>query len=299
MIDIIIPAYNAHDTISKTLISICMQSIVDKVNVYIVNDCSLLDYSSEIALFSCLNIHELKLDVNSGPGVARQYGINESSGEFILFLDSDDLLYNKFSLERLYNGIMGYDMAVGSIIDEREQGYYVIDNHTGCLHGKLYRRKFINKYNLGFNDTRSSEDNSFNNLCLLADPRINYVKDVVYLYKYNVNSLSNTSVKLNDIKMYIYNVKWVIDEAFSKGFGKYKISRYYFSSVVYLYFVYVTNFNNKKISALIGYMNDIIGFYDDLISLLSDDDKVSIYKGYDCGVIPMISFYDFIDLCRK
>ena len=36
MIDVIIPAYNAHDTIGRTLASIAMQSIVDKLNVVIV-----------------------------------------------------------------------------------------------------------------------------------------------------------------------------------------------------------------------------------------------------------------------
>ena len=44
MIDIIIPAYNAHKTIGKTLCSIMLQSRRDLVNVYIVNDCSSTNY---------------------------------------------------------------------------------------------------------------------------------------------------------------------------------------------------------------------------------------------------------------
>ena len=36
MIDVIIPAYNAHKTIEQTLTSIAFQSIVDKLNVYII-----------------------------------------------------------------------------------------------------------------------------------------------------------------------------------------------------------------------------------------------------------------------
>ena len=38
MIDIIIPAYNAHDTIEKSLMSISMQTIKEKLNVYIIDD---------------------------------------------------------------------------------------------------------------------------------------------------------------------------------------------------------------------------------------------------------------------
>ena len=72
MIDIIIPAYNAHDTIMKTLISINLQNIKNKVNVYIIDDCSDVDYSREVDLFfDKINIKQLKLSKNSGPGVAR------------------------------------------------------------------------------------------------------------------------------------------------------------------------------------------------------------------------------------
>ena len=39
-IDIIIPAYNAHNTIDKALASIACQNISDKIKVTIVNDCS-------------------------------------------------------------------------------------------------------------------------------------------------------------------------------------------------------------------------------------------------------------------
>ena len=51
MIDIIIPAYNAHDTLYKTLSSIALQTIKDKVNVYIINDYSKKSYKKEIDTF--------------------------------------------------------------------------------------------------------------------------------------------------------------------------------------------------------------------------------------------------------
>ena len=72
MIDIIIPAYNAHNTIKKTLISICMQTVKDKINVYIIDDCSNEDYKEIINIFKDkINIKYYKLKENSGPGVAR------------------------------------------------------------------------------------------------------------------------------------------------------------------------------------------------------------------------------------
>ena len=100
MIDIIIPAYNAHEHIKCTLVSVAMQTIKDKVNVYIIDDGSKKNYNKIVELFKDkINIKELTIEKNSGPGVARQFGIDSSDGEYILFLDSDDLLYNKFSFE--------------------------------------------------------------------------------------------------------------------------------------------------------------------------------------------------------
>ena len=102
MIDIIIPAYNAHNTIEKTLLSIVMQNICDKVKVYIVNDNSEQNYGLIIKKFEkVLNIKELVLKENKGPGYARQYGIDNSNSEYIFFIDADDVLYDCFSFNAL------------------------------------------------------------------------------------------------------------------------------------------------------------------------------------------------------
>ena len=80
MIDIIIAAYNAHNTIEKALNSIIMQSFSDKVKVYIVNDKSDKDYGYIVEKYSrYLDIIELAYDENKGPGFARNYGINHSN----------------------------------------------------------------------------------------------------------------------------------------------------------------------------------------------------------------------------
>ena len=60
MIDVIIPAYNSFDTIDRTLSSIALQTIVDDINVYIVNDGSDHDYREYINFYSrFMNITEL------------------------------------------------------------------------------------------------------------------------------------------------------------------------------------------------------------------------------------------------
>ena len=86
MIDIIIPAYNSHTTIERTLFSIASQKNVDDLNVYIVNDASENDYSKQVEYFKkYMSIKELKLKNNVGPGLARQFGVDKSNSEYIVF----------------------------------------------------------------------------------------------------------------------------------------------------------------------------------------------------------------------
>ena len=60
MIDVIIPAFNAYETIDKTLASIAFQDCVDKLNVYIVDDCSKKNYSDFVKFYSnFMNIVEI------------------------------------------------------------------------------------------------------------------------------------------------------------------------------------------------------------------------------------------------
>ena len=76
MIDIIIPLYNSK-TIWYTLASIAYQTDTD-VTVTVVDDCSSkeYDYSKMIEFYQqFLNLQYIRLEKNSGPGVARQKGI--------------------------------------------------------------------------------------------------------------------------------------------------------------------------------------------------------------------------------
>ena len=92
-IDIIIPIYNSKDTLEKTLISIERQNILDKIEIYLIDDYSTDNYESILNRYNNLNIHYHKLDKNVGPGLARQKGIDiyrehKSSGIFFNSLNS-------------------------------------------------------------------------------------------------------------------------------------------------------------------------------------------------------------------
>lgn len=84
---IIIPVYNVYDYIKKCLDSVFEQSFKD-FEVIVIND-GTLDNSMDIVSNYDVKVINQK---NSGLSVARNNGVKEAKGEYILFLDSDDYL---------------------------------------------------------------------------------------------------------------------------------------------------------------------------------------------------------------
>ncbi|MCA9021127.1 MAG: glycosyltransferase family 2 protein, partial [Planctomycetaceae bacterium] len=92
---IIVPTYNSHNFLENCLKSILSQRIDPfTYEVIIVDDCS-TDMTIPLAqTYSNLfhHFHIVKLNENVGPGSARNAGIEHASGEWIVFVDSDDEL---------------------------------------------------------------------------------------------------------------------------------------------------------------------------------------------------------------
>ena len=192
MIDIIIPAYNAHKTIFDTLCSIAYQTMASKVNVIIADDCSSNDYSSFIDFFKdYFSIKQIRMEKNGGPGVARQTAIDNSSSPYIIFIDSDDCFSDPLAVSRLYKKIRKSkcDVIAANIVQQYENSFD-IQNKEFLLHGKIFRRSFLKKNNIRFNDFRYAEDVFFNYLLLLSSAKISKLNNSVYIWRYNVNSLT-------------------------------------------------------------------------------------------------------------
>ena len=189
MIDIIIPVYNSSKTLPQTLMSILEQETTAKFKVTIVDDCGTDNYDEIIDRFNKhYPIDYIKLDKNVGPGKARQYAIDKTNGDYITFIDSDDLFYNTDSLEILYKEISkGYDQIYTEEYDERKKKTF---QSYGNLHGKIYKRSYIENKNIRFNDSRYHEDNYFNNLVFLSGATYKRVHEVTYVYCYNKESIT-------------------------------------------------------------------------------------------------------------
>lgn len=299
MIDIIIPAYNAKKYLNRCLLSINMQTIKELLNIYIINDCSNESYEDVISLFTPkLNIKEICLDENKGPGNARNIGINNSDSEYIFFMDSDDELVNSVSLELLFNSIHDADLCIGGVIVEDEcNNYTYVDNYKNTLHGKLFRRTFLNNNSLSFNSTYRSEDNSFYNLCLLCNPSIIYVNKPIYFYRFNKDSLTDVSKDLF-IESYNYNVWWVIIEAENRNISFNNISKYLYKSFIYNYYLF-NNYSKKFDKLLSSFRNYVLAYYDKYKNGLTESEKIDILSEYNFESTDYISIEHFYIILTK
>lgn len=257
MIDIIIPAYNAHETITQTLLSIACQKNIEDCKVYIVNDKSEKNYSQEIKIFSrFMDIKELKLKKNSGPGIARQYGIDNSSNPYIVFIDSDDVFASPIALQTLYSTIKEYraDVVISNFIEETKYEMIEHNGDTVWLHGKIYKRKFLEKNHIKFNNTRANEDNGFNQSILLRSPKVEYIDDITYYWCYNEQSITrinNHEYNFSGLEGYIENITLALEGAIQDNCKYKEISSLAWSVLATLYCYYVEFISNENVDILL------------------------------------------------
>ncbi|MBQ2730646.1 MAG: glycosyltransferase family 2 protein [Clostridia bacterium] len=90
-VSVIMPAYNAEQTISASIESVLAQTH-GELELLVVNDCS-ADRTAEIVREFCERDKRVRLlenETNSGVSLSRNHGVREASFDWIAFLDSDD-----------------------------------------------------------------------------------------------------------------------------------------------------------------------------------------------------------------
>ncbi|WP_276390440.1 glycosyltransferase family 2 protein [Eudoraea chungangensis] len=122
LISIVTPVFNSEKYISETIVSVQEQSY-SNWEMILIDDCSNDNSLNIIREFQKKDsrIRLLNNSVNSGPGISRNIGIFESKGEFITFLDSDDLwlpLFLETSLQTCLNNNYEFVFASYRRFDE-------------------------------------------------------------------------------------------------------------------------------------------------------------------------------------
>lgn len=150
IISIIIPAYNAGKTILETLESVQKQTFVDHEILVIDDGCT----DNTVELAHSLNDPRIKVFSyeNGGLPTARNRGIAQAQGEFIAFLDADDL-WTADKLECQFNALQqnpdaGVAYSWTAFMEANPQGDYIFypspsPNYSGNVYPQILVNNFL------------------------------------------------------------------------------------------------------------------------------------------------------------
>ena len=113
LVSVIMPAWNAAPFLEAAITSVVQQTLGDW-ELFVIDDCS-TDDTFAIARRCAADdprIHVLQNAVNSGVAVTRNRGIEQATGEYIAFLDSDDIWHPE-KLARQLEKMRAADAAIG------------------------------------------------------------------------------------------------------------------------------------------------------------------------------------------
>lgn len=220
-LSIIVPVYNVEKYLPKCLESLIKQTLKD-IEIICVNDGS-MDNSLAILKEFTSKDSRIKIIDNQHQGVAktRNTGIEQSTGEYIGFVDSDDYIDIDF-FEKLYNSATksNSDIAIASILKHKnffniynakytkeETAITIQDKIKLCedkkhfffyAWNKIYHSGFIKENNIKFSEGQIYEDVMFAIKALYYSNKIISVYGTKYHYIEHENSLTKYKDKTGE-----------------------------------------------------------------------------------------------------
>ena len=211
-VSIIVPVYNVEKYLEKCLDSLVNQTFKN-IEIIIVNDGS-TDNSEKIINKYCQKYHNIRniYIENHGQGFARNIGMKNATGDYFMFVDSDDYV-DKTIVQKLVSAIANSDIAVCNIykvINNKKKLFINYHNyqddqinlmlsHPGPV-AKLYNKSVLN--NIRFLENVYYEDLSFTPLVAINTKKISYVNEALYYYIIHDNSTmqqNKFNPKMDDI----------------------------------------------------------------------------------------------------
>lgn len=229
-VSVIVPVYNSEKYISKCIESILNQTYRD-FELLIINDGS-IDSSEKIIETYMIKDNRIKYfkQKNAGPSSARNIGIENSKGEFILFIDSDDTIDEGY-IEKLLTAMVNNNMDIvccgyidysiygifklndfwmkKNILSKEEFTECICKGVGGTLWGKIFSRKIIMDNSIRMNPKIYMREDllfvlEYSKYC----EKIYIIPE--YLYKYN--RMNDASISKNNDIAYLDNNIFVINQ---------------------------------------------------------------------------------------
>ena len=215
-LEIIIPHYKEPwDTCLYLFNSLAMQRNVpwEEIGVIVVNDGD--DPTLDDVDWSAypFRVRYMKKP-HGGVSAARNYGLDHSEAEYIMFCDIDDGFLNNYGLHMLMSAVAeGFDYLIGAFAEEAQS----TDNKTIALvghqgdmtfvHGKMYRKEFLTKHNLRFDEEMTIHEDGYFNALVYATAKVEKAKikkidTPFYLWCWNNNSVVRSNKEDFVLKTY-------------------------------------------------------------------------------------------------
>jgi len=214
---IIIPIYNVEQYLPKCLDSLVNQTYAD-IEIICVNDGS-PDNSLQILKKYASKDERIKIinQENQGVSIARNVGINNATGDYILFVDADDWIetntcniLNK-NIEKNNLDLIIFNAYIAKN-NQCNLGFRC--NQESIMYSSMwsicYKREFLNQNNIRFpQNIKIAEDHVFRLNALSCSKNIKILQDYLYYYLADrENSASKIkTVILEDIKTFEYLIE--------------------------------------------------------------------------------------------
>ena len=199
-LDILIPIYNETEEVVKPLLdSIAIQqniNLQEDVGVIICCDGGTATISEEFKSNYPFEIEFYQCE-HKGVSATRNACLDHSKAKYVMFCDCDDMFYNACGLWIVFREMKtGFDGLVSVFIEEtkdpetKQTMYINREMDSTFVHGKIYRRKYLIKKEIRWNDNLTiHEDSYFNILCQNLSQNIKYCPTSFYLWKWRDNSV--------------------------------------------------------------------------------------------------------------
>lgn len=208
VISVIVPVYNTEKYLSRCLDSILAQTFIE-FEILLINDGS-TDNSGKMCDEYSEKDNRVKVFHNHNHGIAytRNFGLSKVSGEWIVFVDSDDWIEERALSEMLgfiikenadiafFDFYSNSDIYMSQPINRDDQRRIIIDilqnKILGVLWNKIFKASIFRDYNVSFFPNINYSEDVLVLIRLLNQPiRIGYQNQAFYHYVTNIASLTS------------------------------------------------------------------------------------------------------------
>lgn len=228
LVSIVIPVYNVENYLEESIQSVLNQTYTN-LEIILVDDGSTDSSGTICDKFAEIDVRIRVFHIeNRGAALAKNFGVTQASGEYVLFVDSDDIA-EKRMIETLYKQIekTGADIAIGNhyIYDENdglfkfyvlEKDYCIeelspqelIDRQAGYWHlnstafimptFKLFKKELL--LQVPFVNVRHFDDEATLHRLFIKSKKTIFINDNLYMYRLRKGSIMTSQFDISFVQ---------------------------------------------------------------------------------------------------